>query len=126
MKFAATVVPLLSFAPSALAWGTLGHETVAYIATNFVSTATKTFCQQILADTSTSYLANVATWADSYRYTTAGKFSAPYHYIDANDNPPSACGVDYERDCGTEGCIVRAISNYVSISRAKITSQIPI
>ena len=41
------------------------------------------------------------------------RFSAPYHFIDANDNPPSSCGVDYERDCGASGCVVGAISNYV-------------
>jgi len=52
--------------------------------------------------------------ADSYRYTTAGKFSAPFHYIDALDSPPSSCGVDYTRDCGTGGCVVSAINNYVS------------
>lgn len=86
--------PLLSFAsllPLASvvsAWGTLGHETVALIAQNFISTETKSFAQDILNDTSISYLANVATWADSYRSTAAGTFSAPFHYIDAEDDPP--------------------------------------
>ena len=96
-----------------------------------VSTATKTYFQNILGDTSTDYLASVATWvsfhpssihqlqahlrkADSYRYTTAGTFSKPYHFIDANDHPPSSCGVDYDRDCGTGGRVVIAIKNYVS------------
>ena len=96
-----------------------------------VSTATKTYFQTILADTSTNYLASVATYvsfaltivwnpltqsqADTYRYTDAGLFSQPFHYIDANDNPPSSCGVDYNRDCGTGGCIVSAIQNYVGV-----------
>lgn len=96
------------------AWGAFGHETVAYVATNFVSASTKTYFQTLLGDTSADYLATVSTWADSYRSTTAGKFSAPFHYIDAQDNPPSSCGVNYERDCGSEGCVVSAISNYVS------------
>lgn len=34
---------------------------------------------------------------------------------DAEDNPPSACSVDLNRDCGAGGCIVSAIANYVSI-----------
>ncbi|KAK3676363.1 hypothetical protein LTR78_003638 [Recurvomyces mirabilis] len=102
------------------AWGTLGHETVAYIAQDFVQSATKTWAQSILGDTSTSYLANVATWADTYRYTTAGAFSAPYHFIDAEDSPPSSCSVNYNRDCGAKGCSVSAIANYTS--RLQISS----
>jgi S1/P1 Nuclease len=102
--------------PSAHAWGTLGHDTVAYIATNFVKAETKTWAQGILSDNTTSYLANVATWADTFRYTKGGTFSAPFHYIDAMDSPPSSCSVDFDRDCGTGGCIVTAITNYVSLS----------
>lgn len=102
----------LSLLPQAYSWGTLGHETIAYIATNFVTATTKSYMQGILGDTSTDYLASVATYADSYRYTTAGKFSAPYHFIDANDNPPKSCNVDYSRDCDAEGCVVSAINNY--------------
>ncbi|CAK4033102.1 nuclease PA3 [Lecanosticta acicola] len=94
------------------AWGNLGHETVAYVATHYVESHTKQWAQAILGDTSTSYLANVATWADSYRYTTAGKFSAPFHFIDAQDDPPSSCNVDYDRDCVGTGCVVSAIANY--------------
>ena len=60
-------------------------------------------------------MANVSTWADSYRYTSAGSWSAPLHFIDANDNPPSSCSVDYSRDCGSAGCSVSAIVNYTSI-----------
>ncbi|OCK98191.1 S1/P1 nuclease [Cenococcum geophilum 1.58] len=105
---------ILQTLPGVNAWGTLGHDTVAYIAQNFVTSATKTFCQNILGDTSTSYLANVATWADTYRYTAEGSFSAPYHFIDAEDNPPTSCNVDYNRDCGADGCVVSAIQNYTS------------
>ncbi|KAF1967317.1 hypothetical protein BU23DRAFT_559512 [Bimuria novae-zelandiae CBS 107.79] len=94
------------------AWGTLGHATVAYIAQNYLNDATATWAKGVLSDTSTSYLANVASWADTYRSTTAGAFSAPYHYIDANDSPPTTCNVDYNRDCTSSGCSISAISNY--------------
>ena len=103
----------LPFLPKVLAWGALGHMTVAYIATNFVDPDTETYFQTILNNKTTSYLAGVATWADSYRYTSAGRFSEPYHFIDAEDNPPTSCGVTYSRDCGTTGCVVSAIQNYV-------------
>ncbi|KAH6663049.1 S1/P1 nuclease-like protein [Halenospora varia] len=92
MKFPSTapIVLLTSCLPSALCWGVLGHETVAYVASNFVTSATQTKFQTILGDTSANYLASIAAYADTYRSTTAGKFSAPYHYIDALDNPPQA------------------------------------
>ncbi|KAN0096595.1 S1/P1 nuclease [Hyaloscypha variabilis] len=116
MKFVITVSVgfLASGLPLCSAWGDMGHETVAYIASNFVTTATKTHFQKILADTTTDYLAAVATYADTYRYTSAGLYSKPYHFIDANDNPPTSCGVDYSRDCGTGGCVVSAIKNYTA------------
>jgi hypothetical protein len=102
-----TTVPVTS------AWGGLGHQTVAFVATNFVNTKTSTFFQKILNDTTPHYLANVATWADSYRYTTEGRFSASFHFIDSLDNPPESCGVAFGRDCGLTGCVIGAVKNYV-------------
>lgn len=57
-----TVLAGIAAAPSAYAWGSLGHTTVAYIAQNLVSADTKKFAQTLLSDTTDSYLANVATW----------------------------------------------------------------
>jgi hypothetical protein len=108
-----TVNILGSLLPSAYAWGGLGHETVAFVASSFVQQQTQDFFQSILSDTSPQYLANVATWADSYRYTKAGHFSAPFHFIDSKDDPPNSCNVSYSRDCGKTGCVVHAIQNYV-------------
>jgi len=109
-----TFAALAAVLPVSHAWGTLGHLTVALVAQKYVSTSTAAWVKGILGDTSTTYMANVATWADSYRYTTAGKWSAPLHYIDAEDSPPSSCNVNYARDCGTGGCVVSAIKNYTT------------
>lgn len=68
--------------------------------------------QGVLGDTSDSYLASIASWADDYRETSAGSWSAPFHFIDAQDNPPSSCNVDYSRDCGSTGCSISALANY--------------
>lgn len=111
----AALTTALLLPKGALAWGAYGHETIAYIATNFVAASTRTFLQSLLADTSANYLASASTFADSYRSTTAGRFSAPYHYVDALDNPPSSCGVSYSRDCPAEGCVISAIANYVCL-----------
>ncbi|VUC33726.1 unnamed protein product [Clonostachys rosea] len=102
----------LAAAQGAQAWGALGHATVAYIAQNYVDNTTEAWAKGILADDSTSYLANIASWADEYRSTTAGKWSSALHFIDAEDSPPTACNVDYDRDCGSSGCVVSAIANY--------------
>lgn len=74
---------------------------------------TKTFFQALLNDSTASYLASVASWADTYRYTKAGAFSEPYHFIDAKDSPPTSCSVDFDRDCKAIGCVISAITNYV-------------
>ncbi|KAJ7865774.1 S1/P1 nuclease, partial [Mycena leptocephala] len=96
----------------ARAWGTLGHATVAYVAQNYLTPTTAAWAKTVLNDTSTSYLANIASWADTYRATTAGAWSAPLHFIDAEDSPPTSCSVDYTRDCGASGCSISAIANY--------------
>jgi hypothetical protein len=76
---------LLAAAPLASAWGSLGHTAIAYMAQGLVSQKTAEFAQGLLNDTSSAYLANVATWADSYRYEKGGEYSAVYHYIDARE-----------------------------------------
>ncbi|CAG8919260.1 unnamed protein product [Penicillium salamii] len=108
-KFALAAV---GFAHSASAWGSLGHATVAYIAQHYLSEGTASWAKEVLDDSSSSYLANIASWADQYRLTDAGKWSASLHYIDAEDDPPTTCNVDYARDCGDSGCSISAIANY--------------
>jgi hypothetical protein len=50
------------------------------------------------------------------RYTKWGRFTKDFHFIDAKDNPPSYCGVEFERDCKQDerGCIVTALANYTA------------
>ncbi|KAG9233337.1 S1/P1 nuclease-like protein [Amylocarpus encephaloides] len=122
MKFSVTTLPALLLAstlPGALGWGALGHYTVAYVASHFVTNKTKQKFQRILGDDSTDYLAAVAAYPDTYRNTAIGAFTAPFHYIDALDAPPDSCNVDFARDCGIGGCIVSAISNYTTRVQSK-------
>lgn len=116
---------LLSYSSSHVvcAWGVLGHKTIAWVAQSYLLPATETAIQDALDSKQRDFMANVSTWADSYRYTEAGAFSRPFHYIDANDDPPTKCSVDYERDCGADGCSVSAIVNYTSIFRDDDSSQ---
>ena len=119
VRTAPAAAALLAALPSVSAWGMLGHETVAYIASNFVQPGTRQFFQSKLADTSPDYLASVSNWADDWKYTSEGAFSRNFHYIDAQDSPPHACNVDLTRDCAGDDCVVKAIGNYVSFGPAK-------
>ncbi|EHK96034.1 putative Nuclease S1 [Glarea lozoyensis 74030] len=53
---------LASAVQKAACWGALGHYTVGYIASNFVTNATQAKFQAILGDTSADYLASVAAY----------------------------------------------------------------
>lgn len=87
---------------------------MAYVASNFVSPDTAAYFKGLLRNETDDYLAGVASWADSVRYTKWGRFTANFHFIDAKDSPPHACGVDLERDCKADGCVVTALANYTT------------
>lgn len=70
---------LLASSPVANGWGFVGHATVATIADHYLTSQARTYVSSLLGSGVT--MASVASWADDYRYTTAGKFSAPFHYI---------------------------------------------
>lgn len=114
MKLGAGAAALSLLLPSVAAWGSLGHITVAYLASNFVKDETAVYFQDLLRNDTEHYLAGVATWADSIRYTRWGRFTKNFHFIDAKDSPPTYCGVDFERDCKEDGCVVSSIQNYTS------------
>ncbi|KAK3900838.1 phospholipase C/P1 nuclease domain-containing protein [Staphylotrichum tortipilum] len=115
MKLSSIAVVGTAALPSAAAWGGFGHISVAYIASSFVSPSTTTFLQTLLGNTTSDYLAGIATWADSVRYTKWGRFTSDFHFIDAKDDPPTYCGVDLARDCKTDrGCVVAALNNYTT------------
>ncbi len=109
------LLPCLIHLRGAVAWGTLGHQTVAWIAQSLISDETALYVQRALDSAASDYMANISTWADTYRYSDVGGWSAPLHYIDANDSPPGECDVDFNQDCGESGCVVSAIVNYTKI-----------
>ncbi|SMY26743.1 unnamed protein product [Zymoseptoria tritici ST99CH_1A5] len=115
---------LLLLLPSAYAWGNLGHQTIAHLASTLIHPSTTHWAQTILNDTSETYLATISTWADSYRRTAEGAFSAPFHYIDANDDPPRSCGVDFERDClGEDTAIPEQLRGGYTLADAKAWAE---
>lgn len=113
MKATTLFVTAAVSVPSVYGWGTLGHQTVALLAQQYLLPETIFAVQEILDDTTPVYMGRVALWADQFRTTPEGKFSSPFHFIDANDKRPVTCGVAMS-DCPKEGCILSAIANYVS------------
>lgn len=74
----------------------LGHRTTALVASRFLERDAARQIRQLLKPQS---LVTASTWADYFAHTAYGRYSAPWHWIDA-------------RDCGGQGCIVSAIANH--------------
>ncbi len=89
--FTSTTLALLAFSPFASAWGVVGHATVGAIGDHFLTAQAKTFMSSLLGSGDT--MSSVATWADDFRYTTPGRFSAPFHYIGMIGHGPRSCMV---------------------------------
>ncbi|KAG8422151.1 hypothetical protein J3459_010639 [Metarhizium acridum] len=104
--------------PGILAWGDLGHDTTAYLASHFVSSPNRDYLKNLLRNHHDDYLAGVATWADQIRRLRQWKFTTNFHFIDAHDDPThDSCQVDYARDCKKGGCIISALANYTERAR---------
>ncbi|KAH0536607.1 hypothetical protein FGG08_006540 [Glutinoglossum americanum] len=90
-------------------WGHLGHRTVAYLAQKQLSPAGASYVTRLLRSEDIS---KASLWADEYRGRREGRFTSDWHFIDANDDPPRRCNVEYNRDCRPRtGCVVSAITN---------------
>lgn len=103
-----------SIASPALAWGSLGHRTVAYLASLYITPEATTFTNHLLNGQDIS---EAALFPDKVAHIPAFAYSRGWHYIDANDDPPRVCGINMTRDCplsAPEGCVVSAIANHTS------------
>ena len=66
------------------AWGQIGHETVGYIAMEFLGPKTAAFVNKTIPAKYNHSLGPAAPWADSVRHLSEFAWSAPFHFIDAN------------------------------------------
>ncbi|KAM5542535.1 hypothetical protein V8D89_003994 [Ganoderma adspersum] len=111
----ATLSIVLSAALCARAWGNLGHETIGFVAQQFLAPKALTFVQSTLNSTWNFSLGPAAIWADQVKSETAFKWSADLHFVDAQDSPLTGeCSVDEQRDCANQDCILAAIANYTT------------
>ena len=100
---------LLSFNQLVSCWGALGHRTVAYLAAHYLTPEASTFVADLINHQDIS---EAALWADKIRYIPGFAYSRAWHYIDAQDDPPRQCGLNFTRDClPAQGCAVSALVN---------------
>jgi len=100
---------LLSFSQLVSCWGALGHRTVAYLAAHYLTPEASTFVADLINHQDIS---EAALWADKIRYIPGFAYSRAWHYIDAQDDPPRQCGLNFTRDClPAQGCAVSALVN---------------
>jgi hypothetical protein len=66
------------------AWGAEGHQAVGYVAMAFLSSDTAAFVKQTIPDKYSNSLGPAAVWADEVRSLSGFRWSAPFHFIDAN------------------------------------------
>jgi hypothetical protein len=109
IRIATFVLFISTLIPLSACWGTLAHRAVAYIAQKRLSQTGADYVAQLLEGED---IAEASLWADHIKFRRP--LTRPWHYIDAEDDPPNACGVNYRRDCvPDEGCIISAIVDMV-------------
>ncbi|KAF2472859.1 phospholipase C/P1 nuclease [Lindgomyces ingoldianus] len=123
MRSLSPLLILLS-TPTVHSWGELGHRTVGYLAEKYLTTDATAMVTELLVNDKGYDISDAALWADSVKRRTGYTHTRVWHYIDAEDDPPTQCGIKYNRDCKPKkGCIVSAIVNMTSrISSPKLDS----
>lgn len=96
-------------------WGQKGHDTVAAIAENHFTEATKAAVDSLFDGKSVVYYAN---WLDNASHTTEYAYSITWHYknIDANKNYDNAPNIK-------EGNIVTALYKQIDVLRDSTSSK---
>ena len=108
-QFGIVILTSLYFIPLASCWGALGHRTVAYLAAHYLTPEAATYVADLI---NYQDISEAALWADKIRYIPGFAYSRAWHYIDAQDDPPKQCGLNFTRDCLPEqGCAVSALVN---------------
>ena len=111
---------IASLIPTSFCWGSLGHRTVAYLASEYLTPSASTYVKSLL---NAQDISEAALFADKVRRMPAFNYTAGWHYIDAQDDPPRQCGVNITRDCAMQGgCIVSAIVNQTARIMDETTS----
>lgn len=88
----------------ALAWGAVGHRTVAVIAEHYMDPAAAASVRELLSLEGSTSIVEVAKWADTIR--PEARPDAPHHSVRL---PLDSSSYDAGRDCPGGRCIVEAL-----------------
>jgi S1/P1 Nuclease len=130
-----TACAVLAAAQPAVAWGDLGHETIAHIAYRHLTPAAKAKVDAMLAADTDSLtapdFASRATWADKYR--NGHRETAAWHFIDIEIDRPdleAACfgfpklkGAETASAGPAEDCVVNKITEFAAELRNPATTS---
>lgn len=93
------------------AWGTGGHQVVAFIAEKQLTPKAKAAIDRLLAQEPGQTLVTISTWADEHRNPA----TAAWHYVNF---PRETCQYVAERDCPDGKCVVGAIERQVEVLKS--------
>jgi hypothetical protein len=96
-------------APSVFAWGAIGHAAIANTAWQLMNEKAKAAVYNYIPSNDT--MTDIASLADQYAETPAGKWSAHLHYVNMNKGQTE---FEMSVDC-TNGCVVSAIMNDTAV-----------
>jgi len=100
------IVLACAYSARATGWGATGHQVTAGIGQTLLTDNTASQVSDILDGQA---LADVATWADTIKYSAGYTWSAQLHYV---DTPDWVCNFKKSRDCSDSRCVVGALYNY--------------
>jgi hypothetical protein len=105
------LITLLFVSPTALAWGSVGHQVIATLASQQLTIKAQAQVQALLAQEPGSTLASISTWADEHksRQTAAG------HYVNF---PRETCVYVKERDCPDGNCLIAAVERQTAVLKS--------
>jgi hypothetical protein len=110
MRRILAAVLLLSCTPSfGLAWGELGHRTVAEIAARYLTEQVAAEVQDLLGG-GPHAMAEMSVWADAIRDDRPETYY--WHVVEI---PPNGVRYDRVRDCKNDDCIVEKIKEFARV-----------
>lgn len=109
MRLALVLAVVAVVVPTVLGWGAVGHAAICNTAWELMNDAARKAAYNYIPSNDT--MTDVASLADEYAETAAGKWSAHLHYVNMN-----AGQTEFEMgvDC-TNGCVVSAILNDTAV-----------
>ncbi|KAK1755550.1 S1/P1 nuclease [Echria macrotheca] len=107
--------------PVVLAWDSLGHQTVGFLAQKYFTAQANATFNALLGigdDGEGGFdIGDAAAWADTIRDPGNLPWSKGWHFINpkADDPEHGVCSLVYPSDCPAGNCIVSAIANQTSL-----------